>query len=246
MPTLTRYTFAIAALFLAFAGTAPDAAAGDRKPPVVVELYTSQGCSSCPPAEAFLGELARRPDVLALEFHVDYWDYIGWKDPFADHANSDRQRKYSGRLGSRYVYTPQIVINGRIDAVGSDRDQVEEAIKSARETAADGPSVALSREADTVRIRIGGTGEVGAYDVFFVTYDAEHTTDVMRGENRGRTLVNTNIVRSLQQLGHWIGKPTELKVSVADMKGDGGCAVIIQQRGAGPVLAAASLAYKGN
>ena len=113
MLKLTHFTIAFAALVLAFAGTAPEASAGDGKSPIVVELFTSQGCSSCPPAEAYLGELAKRSDVLALELHVDYWDYIGWKDPFADRNNVERQRLYGGKLGSRYVYTPQMVINGR-------------------------------------------------------------------------------------------------------------------------------------
>ena len=97
-----KYAFALVALFLAHAGLAPGVEAGGAKSPVVVELFTSQGCSSCPPAEAFLGELADRSDVIALELHVDYWDYIGWKDPFAAHAYVERQRSYSGNLGGRF------------------------------------------------------------------------------------------------------------------------------------------------
>lgn len=243
MRILTRYALALAALVLVGAGTAPSAVAGDGKRPVVVELFTSQGCSSCPPAEAFLTELAKRPDVLALELHVDYWDYIGWKDPFASHVYVERQRDYSGHLGSRYVYTPQMVIDGHIDVVGSHRDEVEDAIVSARENAPEGPSVAMTRSGDNIRVRIGGTDRVGAYDVYFITYDAQHTTEVARGENRGKTLVNTNIVREFDRIGHWTGKPMELDVTIAGKKGDGGCAVIVQQRGPGPVVAAASLPF---
>lgn len=246
MLKLTHFTIAFAALVLAFAGTAPEASAGDGKSPIVVELFTSQGCSSCPPAEAYLGELAKRSGVLALELHVDYWDYIGWKDPFADRNNVERQRLYGGKLGSRYVYTPQMVINGRVDAVGSDRDKVEDAIKAVGDIPPRGPQVTLSRDGDTVRVKIGGTDRTGVYDVFFVTYDAEHSTEIMRGENRGKTLVNTNIVRNMKNIGHWVGKPTEIDVSIAGLKGDGGCAVLIQQQGAGPILAAASLPFSGN
>jgi hypothetical protein len=239
-------TIACVALVLAFAGTAPTAMAGDRPSPVVVELFTSQGCSSCPPAEALLGELSKRPDVLALELHVDYWDYIGWKDPFASHIYVERQRKYSSTLGSRYVYTPQMVVDGHIDVIGSDRNQVESAIDSAKKSALVRPSVALSRDGDTVAISIGGIDRIGAHDVFFLTYDAKHATEVARGENRGRTLVNTNIVREFDRVGNWTGKPLDLAVSLSGKKGDGGCAVIVQQHGAGPIVAAASLQFPRN
>src|SRR4051812_38711022 len=107
------------------------AAAGERAVPVVVELFTSQGCNSCPPADAFLAELAKRPDVLALSLHVDYWDYIGWKDPFAQHAFTVRQRDYSRALSQRYVYTPQMVINGELQGVGSERRTIEALIARA-------------------------------------------------------------------------------------------------------------------
>src|SRR5690242_20233995 len=107
------------------------AMAGERAVPVVVELFTSQGCNSCPPADAYLGELAKRPDVLALSLHVDYWDYIGWKDPFAHHAFTLRQREYSRALSQRYVYTPQMVINGDLQGVGSERRTIEALIARA-------------------------------------------------------------------------------------------------------------------
>jgi hypothetical protein len=238
-----KYAFALVALFLAHAGLAPGVEAGGAKSPVVVELFTSQGCSSCPPAEAFLGELADRSDVIALELHVDYWDYIGWKDPFAAHAYVERQRSYSGNLGGRYVYTPQMVIGGRTHAVGSDRGQVEAAIKSVQEQMTPGPSLALSRNGDNVQVRIGESASGESFDIFFMTYDAEHATKIQRGENRGMTLVNKNIVRGLERVGSWAGKPLDLTVSLAGKKGDGGCAVLIQKRDAGPILAAASLQF---
>ncbi len=220
-------------------------AAAEVKSPVVVELFTSQGCSSCPPAEAFLGELAKRPDVLALELHVDYWDYIGWKDPYGLSINVERQRGYGARLGERYVYTPQMVIQGRTHEVGSKRHQVEKKISLAQGAASTGPVVNLEKVGDSVRVRVGGEKSEGAYDIFFVTFDAKHKTKILRGENRGETLVNTNIVRAWDRVGQWSGKPVELMVSLAGKKGDGGCAVIIQAANHGPIVAAGLLAYDG-
>src|SRR6059036_991639 len=98
--------------------------AADNRPPVVVELFTSEGCSSCPPADAFLGELAQRPDIVALAFHVDYWDYIGWKDPYASPLTTQRQHDYAAALHLHMVYTPQMVVDGRADVVGSERSDV--------------------------------------------------------------------------------------------------------------------------
>ncbi|MEX2617477.1 MAG: DUF1223 domain-containing protein [Alphaproteobacteria bacterium] len=238
-----RYAFALAALFLAHAGMAPDVAAGEAKSPVVVELFTSQGCSSCPPAEAYLRELADRPDIIALELHVDYWDYIGWKDPFAAHAFVERQRNYSGNLGERYVYTPQMVIGGRTHAVGSDRSQVEAAIRSVRDQMSPGPSLVLSRDGDKIQVQIGAIDSGDTFDVYFVTYDAKHVTKIQRGENRGMTLINRNIVRTFEHIGNWVGKPLDLTVSLAGKKGDGGCAVLVQEQDAGPILTAASLPF---
>src|SRR4051812_29577801 len=111
------------------------AAAHAEERPVVVELFTSQGCNSCPPADAFLGELSRRPDVLALGLHVDYWDYIGWKDPFAQRAHTDRQRSYSRTLNQRFVYTPQMVIDGTLQGVGSETATINKLIDKARKLA---------------------------------------------------------------------------------------------------------------
>jgi hypothetical protein len=221
-------------------------AAAETKSPVVVELFTSQGCSSCPPAEAFLGELAKRPDVLALELHVDYWDYIGWKDPFGSPTYVERQRAYGASLGERYVYTPQMVINGQTHEVGSKRYLVEKKIALVRDSSVPGPDVKLERVEDSVRVRISGDKSVGPYDIFFVTFDAKHETKVLRGENRGETLVNTNIVRAWDRVGQWLGEPVDLMVSLAGKKGDGGCAVIVQAANHGPIVAASMLPYDGS
>ncbi len=248
-PYLSGMKYANSALYgLAVLGLAMfgGPAAAETKFPVVVELYTSQGCSSCPPAEAFLGELATRPDLIALEFHVDYWDYIGWKDPFGSPTYAERQRAYSGALGERYVYTPQMVIQGQTHEVGSKRNLVEKKIALVRGISETGPTVVLKRVGDSVQVNVSGDHAAGAYDIFFVTFDAKHETEVLRGENRGETLVNTNVVRALDLVGQWTGDPVELMVSLAGKKGDGGCAVIVQAVNQGPIAAAAVLAYEGS
>lgn len=208
--------------------------------PVVVELFTSQGCSSCPPADAVLGELAHQPGVLALSFHVDYWDYIGWKDPFAAAQFTERQRDYAAKLGLRYVYTPQIVVDGRHDIVGSKRRQVTDAIEEASRSA---PAVMVTLEAENGgrALLSAGAAPKGGATVWLVTFDDAHETQVVRGENSGKALVNSNVVRELTTLGTWDGEAKEfqLDVAAARAEGRGGCAVIVQQGRGGPVIGAA-------
>jgi hypothetical protein len=214
--------------------------------PVVVELYTSQGCSSCPPADALLGELAKQPGVLALSFHVDYWDYIGWKDPFAAAQYTERQRDYAARLGLRYIYTPQIVVDGLHDVVGSKRRAVTGAIEEAAKTE---PAVSVTlEETDGGRVRLSaGTAPAGGATVWLVTFDDSHKTQVARGENSGRALVNSNVVRELTTLGTWTGeeKSFPLDLAAARAEGRGGCAVIVQQGRGGPVIGAAMIDLDG-
>jgi hypothetical protein len=214
-----------------------------KKSPVVVELFTSQGCSSCPPAEALLGELANRPDVIALEFHVDYWDYIGWKDAFAKPDFTERQRAYVRSLKGRYSYTPQMVIDGQTHVVGSHRDEVEFLIRKYRDMETDGPAVAMKRKGETLDVSVGSAKAGGTYDVVLVTFDKPHVTEVRRGENRGRKLTNANVVREIKSIGTWSGKAKSFDVPLAGMDGDGGCAVLVQKRGPGPVVAAAKMPF---
>ncbi|WP_299614937.1 thioredoxin family protein [Pelagibius sp.] len=214
---------------------------GDR--PVVVELFTSQGCSSCPPADALLDELADQPGLLALSFHVDYWDYIGWKDPFASAAHTQRQRDYARSLGLRYVYTPQIVIDGRSHVVGSHRREVATEIRRA----AQHPSaveVKLVPEGSGGKITLSaGQAPAEGATVYLVMFDDDHDTDVARGENRGRSIHNANVVREYRTLGQWSGAAMEFPIDIAAARseGRGGCAVIVQQGTSGPVLGAAIL-----
>lgn len=208
--------------------------------PVVVELFTSQGCSSCPPADALLGELARESDVLALSFHVDYWDYIGWKDPFASPQHTERQRDYVAKLGRRYVYTPQMVIDGRHDAVGSNHRAVTQAIEESSKTA---PTVAVDLTGENggeVRLS-AGKAPAGGATVWLVTFDDSHSTQVARGENGGRQLTNYNVVRELRPLGTWTGEAETypLDFATAREKGRNGCAILVQQGRGGPIIGAA-------
>jgi hypothetical protein len=189
----------LAAVLIACAlpGCAP---AGGR--PVVVELFTSQGCSSCPPADAFLTEMAqKRADVLPLAFHVTYWNGLGWKDPFALSAATARQEAYATRLGGG-SYTPEMVIDGKSGHVGSRRSEVEAAIAVARGAAA-GPKVSLARGPNGVTIDVGPGS--GAGSVILIGYDAQHVTQIGGGENGGRQLTDSNIVRSIAPVAAWSG-----------------------------------------
>ena len=199
--------------------------AADR--PVLAELFTSQSCSSCPPADALLGDLAQRRDVVALSFHVDYWDDLGWKDPFSSRAATARQRRYAEILGSQ-VYTPQLVVDGRAETVGSDRPSVEALLRRPH----DGVALSMTRASGGgVSIRIDGApssvGKIAA-EILFVTFDSMHKTPVRGGENGGRSLVTYNDVRSLRAIGTWRGDPVALDVTPGDAEIGERAAVIVQ------------------
>jgi hypothetical protein len=200
-------------VFGTFAAISPHvAAAADRL--VVVELFTSQGCSSCPPANAYLNELSKqRADVLALAFHVTYWDYLGWKDPFSLQAATDRQARYGKRFGDG-SYTPEIVVDGRSGVVGSYSEDVNSAITKAR---ADGRTVADVRVvAKDGKVSIDVAAGQGAAKVYLVGYDREHVTAIGRGENRGRTMPESNIVRSFRPVADWRGAPVHIDEPLPD------------------------------
>jgi len=212
----------------------------DAKPLTVVELFTSQGCSSCPPADAFQGDLAQREDVLALSFHVDYWDYIGWKDPFSSPEASARQRSYAHYFKTGHVYTPQMVIDGRYGEVGSHRGKV-----LSRMNASIGfPKADVQVEGKENLISI----EVGNYDgalndevgVYLVLLDKKHETQIRKGENAGRFLSNHNVVREVRWVGKWTGKASQFSIDKASLNGLGDrCAVLLQSASLGPIYGAA-------
>jgi len=171
--------------------------------PVVVELFTSQGCSSCPPANAYLNELSKgRRDVLALAFHVTYWDRLGWKDPFSMEAATDRQGIYGRRFGDG-SYTPEIVVDGSASAVGSDRGQVGSAIENAKRNGRTSAAVNVTKNGEQVSIEVGAGS--GSGRILLIGFDHEHTTAIGRGENGGRTLTEANVVRSIRIVGQWSG-----------------------------------------
>ena len=206
--------------------------------PILVELFTSQGCSSCPPADKLLHQLAARDDVVALALHVDYWDYIGWKDEFADPAHSDRQRAYVRSFGTR-PYTPQMIIGGRDHIAGARPMKLMDAVAAQRADQETVP-IRLSRRGDNLSIRADSIrGLSKPVYVQLVRFDPLRTVDIKRGENRGRKLSYANVVTSWDVIGQWDGRdPLEMNVKVA---GDEGLVVIIQYRGPGAVVAVAQL-----
>jgi hypothetical protein len=203
--------------------------------PVVVELFTSQGCSSCPPAEAFLGELAGRDDLLTLGFHVTYWDDLGWKDTASFAGATERQAAYAEHLGAGN-FTPQLVIDGRRSVVGSRRAEAAAAIAAARSEMETGTEIAIARRNGRMAVTVGsGTGSAR---VILVGFDRSLRTPVARGENGGRTLVQANVVRSLRILGTWTGEPLQFSEALPA----GQDAAVIVQRSDGRILGAARLA----
>ena len=219
------------------------ASAGGETQPTVVELFTSQGCSSCPPADELLGKLTKRGDVIALSFNIDYWDYLGWKDTLASPANTDRQRSYAGSLGRRNIYTPQIVVDGRYDVVGSDSDAVHLAIRRAAGERGSRARITLDRQGDKIMVKIDGKPPEADATIWLVRFDRTHTIPIRRGENSGRSITYHNVVRDYHSLGLWRGGPMEIALSLEALMEGGrdGCAVIVQRRRFGPIIGAAYL-----
>ncbi len=208
--------------------------------PVVVELFTSQGCSSCPPADELLHALSKRPDVIALALHVDYWDYIGWKDVFARPEHTERQKAYATRSGLKSVYTPQIIVNGLDDVMGARGMELANAI--ARHAAQPARAV-LAVERSGGELKIAARMLIPAGDapmvVQLVRYTPEREIHITRGENEGRHMVYANVVEGWTILGEWTGRePFELTVPV---EGSHPGAVLIQYADQGAIIAAARL-----
>jgi hypothetical protein len=217
---------------------ATPALAADSKP--VVELFTSQGCSSCPAADRILGELAHGGRVIALSVPVDYWDYLGWKDTLAQHAHSLRQRGYAGGRGDRQVYTPQVVVNGATQVIGSDRAAIEAACKNAPAL-----PISVSRKGDAVEIDIGA-GQGAPATVWLLTVARATPVAIGRGENQGRTITYSNVVRSWQRVAEWTGTPLTSSVSLRELNAkDADAVVVLLQPGSvenpGPIRGASIL-----
>ena len=237
----------LGALLLAAAFALVPFAAQAHSPKVVLELFTSQGCSSCPSADAYLGELAQtRDDVVALSVHVDYWDYIGWEDRFATPEMTARQKDYARALGIAYVYTPQLVIDGASHVTGSNKHAVKNAIAVSKHADTRRVPVALTSKAPgRLTVEIGASdGYYGAATVWLVSVDRQYTTTVDAGENRGRTLTNYNVVREYRPIGRWIGNAMTLELGPDELSAAGegmgdGCAVLVQgSHGNGRIMGA--------
>ncbi len=197
-------------------------------PKAVVELFTSQGCSSCPPADAFAGDLVNRDDVITLSLPVDYWDYLGWKDTLARHENTERQYEYARTRGDGRVYTPQMIVNGSDHFVGSARASVERGIANAELPV----PVSLSVSGRELEVRIGEFPWDTKFHttVRLVSYNRSATVEIGRGENDGRTITYYNVVRDMRTIGMWKGRPMTVTLPLDDiMVGDSdGCAVLVQ------------------
>lgn len=214
--------------------------------PAVIELFTSQSCYSCPPAEALLGELIERDDLIALEFHVDYWDDLvygsagRWKDLFSDPAFTARQRRYAARTRNGGVYTPQIVVDGVVHTVGSKRGQVLRLVEHSARIVK--PVLVSVRPAPEGGFTVSLEPRAGrpSAAVLLARYDLRHVTAVEAGENKGKTLANHHVVRELLEVGHWTGDPVEIPLADVRLGPNQGCAVIVQAHEQGAILGAAA------
>ncbi|ODT79991.1 MAG: hypothetical protein ABS76_17485 [Pelagibacterium sp. SCN 64-44] len=229
-------------LSLALAG-APGAESLRDRPKAVVELFTSQGCASCPPADALLTGLAAREDVVALAYHVDYWDYIGWTDTFGNKGFSDRQRGYAKSWGSTRIFTPQMVVNGTEGVVGSRRDAVQDAVASAMLPL----PVRLQRHGDMLKVRVPPDATLSDATIWLVRFVNRADIAIEGGENAGKSMVYTQVVTDRQILGMWeAGTGAEIKLPLAGLQGvepgNSGLAVLVQNERnglPGPILGAA-------
>ena len=208
--------FAAAAICTASMTPLP-ASAGE--PRAVIELFTSQGCSSCPAADKVLGELSRDPTLVTLSLPVDYWDYLGWKDTLALHGHSNRERAYADTRGDREVYTPQVVVNGIMHVLGSDKAAIEQAIAQTRQSAAPLTLPVTIAVADgKVSVNVpAANGENASAEVWLCPITGKAQIAIERGENRGHTLAYTNVVRRWVKLGDWSGKAETFSVPVAEL-----------------------------
>ncbi|MBD8892107.1 DUF1223 domain-containing protein [Roseibium litorale] len=236
---------AMAAVFaLGFVFDQGAALAASTAPKAVAELFTSQGCSSCPPADKLLEELVHKhPDILSLSLPVDYWDYLGWRDTLARPENSERQRAYAAQRGDRSVYTPQLVVDGMEHVIGGDRQAVLAALGRAAPFTA---SVELSVRDMAVEAKVDGSLPAGQRmaTIFILRLDAEQSVPIARGENSGANITYVNVVRDLRAIGMWSGGPEVFRIPKSEfMKDkDSRCAVLIQiedDSGPGRIIGAA-------
>jgi hypothetical protein len=223
-------------LFMGLLALAAVGGAARAAPPVVLELFTAQGCASCDDANAHVAKLASDNGVIALTWSVDYWDYLGWKDTFAKPEFADRQRAYAAKLGVAEVYTPQVVVDGREQAPGVKDDEVERLVREARHVAFDPPQMRFRGQ----RIAVGsGHRPAAGAEVWLVRYDPrEQNIDVKDGDNRGHTVIERNVVVELKRLGPWRGRPVLYALPAATQPGLD-TVVLVQDAHGGQILGVA-------
>jgi hypothetical protein len=202
-------------------------------PRAVVELFTSQGCSSCPPADELLVEFSQQPDIVALSLPVNYWDYLGWKDTLAHVAFTERQKAYAHSRSDRQVFTPQMIVNGKKSSIGSDRSQVEKAIQYTTKGRKTLPvNVVVNEQNDTVTITVEETPDTTQREaeIWILPVLKSQTVPIERGENRGKTITYANVVRGLNRVGEWRGGSARFDVPL-DMARKGGDAYVVLLQG---------------
>ncbi len=232
MHHLRRFTGPLAALVFSL----PNLAQADG-PLVVIELFTAQGCSSCPPADLLLEQMAKNVEVLPLAFHVDYWDYLGWQDQFATPAHTARQKDYAHAAGERMIYTPQAIVNGAARVIGSDSQALMSALmhEMNKDPIA---TLSLTRSGESLDINGTSLGAVsGPVEVLLVRYVPQASVEILHGENAGKTVKYINIVSSVTPIGQWAGNDA-LSLTVP-ITGTDSAAVLLQSPDMGPVIAAA-------
>jgi hypothetical protein len=212
----------------------------------VLELFTSQGCSSCPPADSLLQSLTERRDLITLTMPVDYWDYLGWKDTLASPRFTERQRAYAKSRGDGLIYTPQVVVNGAVHVNGASRAEIEKAVDrtSARFQVAQVP-VKISTEAGKLIIETGARQDGAPTDatIWLAVVQRRAKVTVRKGENHGKELIYANVVRELTPIGMWSGKAETIRLDrQAVMRPETeACAVLVQNGTSGPIIGAAWL-----
>jgi len=224
--------------------TQPAAVAQDQRSVSVIELFTSQGCSSCPTADALLRSYAQRPDIIALSLPVDYWDYLGWKDTLASPKFTSRQRAYADQRGDGRVYTPQVVVNGLVHVVGSRKSEIDSALAETTEKLKeDRVELAASHDGKTITIEVGAipsSSRMTGGTIWLAVVEPSVDVEIQRGENRGKTVNYVNVVRDLTAVGMWSHKPTTVDLQEAAVLQQAGqrCAVLLQEGTVGPIVAA--------
>jgi hypothetical protein len=207
-------------------------AIASAEPRAVIELFTSQGCSSCPPADKLAGELARDPSLIVMSLPIDYWDYLGWKDTLALPGHTNRQRAYSRARGDREVYTPQVVVNGVTHVLGSDKSAIDGAIaETHKQPGMLSLPVGLSVAGDQISVTVPAAKDTAKGEIWLCPITRNVSVEVGRGENSGHTITYHNVVRRWVKLGDWTGAASSFKVPVSDVTAVGGdtVAVVVQE-----------------